>query len=265
VTQTREREIVRSFIGLTDTLVQSFDVLDLTIRLTEDCARLLDVAAAGVLLADARGELHLLAATSEQARILELYQLQGEEGPCLDCYHGRRAVSVPDLRASADRWPRFAAAAAEVGFASVHAIPINLRDEMVGALGLFGTTAGSLSADDLNLAQALAHVASIAILQQNPLITNATVAPGVQTAVASRRVLEMAKGVLSEQLDIPMDEAFTRLRRLAGARGEQLGTLARSVVSAEPGERRALLSEIPSASGADGAALAEPPDGGVSQ
>src|ERR1700760_3411068 len=119
----RERAIIDSFISFSDRLVDDFDVLDLTIQLTEDCARLMDVAAAGLLLADAGGVLHLLAATSEHARSLEVFQLQREEGPCLDCYSAGTAISVTDLSASADRWPRFAAVASDEGFASVHAIP----------------------------------------------------------------------------------------------------------------------------------------------
>ena len=163
----RETQVVQSFIEFADRLVDDFDLLDLTIQLTEDCARLLDVAAAGLLLADAGGRLHLLAATSEQAHHLEVFQLQRRQGPCVDCYRSGRPVSVPDLRVEAERWPAFVAAADKEGFRSVHAIPMRLRSDVLGALGLFGATGGALNEHDLTLAQALAHVAAIAIAQQH--------------------------------------------------------------------------------------------------
>lgn len=140
--QSREREIVRSFLALSDSLVQDYDVLDLVTRLAQDCARLLDVAAAGLLLADARGVLHLLAATSEEAHSLEIFQLQREEGPCLDCFSTGAAVSVAELSTESARWPRFVFAATRADFASVHAIPMRLREQVLGTLGLFGATPG---------------------------------------------------------------------------------------------------------------------------
>ncbi|MDQ6851559.1 MAG: GAF and ANTAR domain-containing protein [Actinomycetota bacterium] len=240
----REREIIQSFISLSDRLIDDFDILDLTIQLTEDCARLLDVAAAGLLLADPGGTLHLLAATSEQARSLEVFQLQREEGPCLDCYQTGKAVSVADLAEETERWPRFAASAAQEGFVSVHAIPMRLHDDVLGALGLFGSTTGSLNDDDRNLAQALAHVASVAILEQNHTVTRSTVLPGLQAAIASRGTLEMAKGVLAEMHAIEMVEASARLRSYARQHDLRLTELARAVVSGEPQPRQALLDEL---------------------
>jgi transcriptional regulator with GAF, ATPase, and Fis domain len=244
MSEEREREIIQAFIGFSDRLVDDFDVLDLTIQLAEDCARLLDVAAAGLLLADAGGVLHLLAATSEQARKLEVFQLQREEGPCLDCFRTGRRVSVADIGAEVDRWPRFVATAEQEGFASVHAIPMRLRDQVLGALGLFGTTPGELSDDDANLAQALAHVASIAILHQNHALTSSSLLPGLQSAVASRGTLELAKGVLAELLGVEMDGAFARLRAYARKHDKRLTEVARLVVSGEPSARGELLTEL---------------------
>lgn len=244
MTETRERDIVRSFMALSDSLVDDFDVLDLVTRLTQDCARLLDVAAAGLLLADPRGELHLLAATSEHARSLEVFQLQREEGPCLDCYHSGRAVNVADLSAETERWPQFAAAASREGFASVHAIPMRLKQETLGALGLFGTTPGDLDPEDLNLAQSLAHVAMIAILQENRSTTSATLAPRLQAAVASRAAFETAKGVLAEVHGLDIDEAAARLRRYAQEHGQHLTDVARAAVSGPPAVRSAQLTEL---------------------
>lgn len=240
----REHDVVDAFIGFADRLVGDFDVLDLTIQLTEDCARLLDVGAAGLLLADAGGVLHLLAGTSKQARNLELFQLQRDEGPCLDCYHSGQPVSVADLRTESARWPRFVAGAAEQGFVSVHAIPMRLRDEVLGALGLFGTTAGALAEGDLRLAQALAHVAAIALVQHNISTDRVSLLPALQSTVISRGLLEMAKGVLVEVHSVSMDDASIRLRRYAHEHGQRLTEVARTVVTVTDPGRRQLVADL---------------------
>ncbi|GLP78107.1 transcriptional regulator [Mycobacterium antarcticum] len=239
----RERDIVASFIGFADSLVEDYDVLDLVTRLTEDCARLLDITAAGLLLADARGVLHLFAATSEEAHELEIFQLQREEGPCLDCYRGGGAISVADLAAESARWPRFVAAATESGFASVHAIPLRLRDEVLGTLGLFGAAPGALNPEDLNLAQALAHVATIAILRHDTAVSSA-VTPRLQAAVNSRGVLDMAKGVLAQVHGLSMATAFERLRDYARRHDQHLSEVASIVVSGDPDIRGSVLADL---------------------
>jgi hypothetical protein len=93
-----------AFVELTDTMVADFDVIDFLHVLTDRSARLLDVAAAGLLLADQRGEPRVVAASSEAARLLELLQLQLDQGPCLDCFRSGEAVTATDLRADG-RWP----------------------------------------------------------------------------------------------------------------------------------------------------------------
>lgn len=240
----RERDIVQSFIGFADSLVEDYDVLDLVTQLTQDCARLLDITAAGLLLADARGVLHLFAATSDEAHELEIYQLQREEGPCLDCYRGGAAVSVADLAAESQRWPRFVAAATESGFASVHAIPMRLRDEVLGTLNMFGAAPGALNPEDLNLAQALAHVATIAILQQNTTTVSSAVTPRLQAAVNSRGVLDMAKGVLAQVHGLSMATAFERLRDYARRHDQHLSEVASIVVSGDPDIRGSVLADL---------------------
>ena len=159
-----------------DRLLLDFDVVDLLTELTERCAELLDVAAAGFLFADSFGKLNLMAATSEQARELELFQLQADEGPCLDCYASGEPVSVADLEAASGRWPRFVPAALDGGFASVHAVPMRAAGEVLGALGLFGATPGELTDGDRLIAQTLAHIACVAILQEQAP-TPATINP----------------------------------------------------------------------------------------
>jgi transcriptional regulator with GAF, ATPase, and Fis domain len=240
----REHEIVDAFIGFADRLVEDFDVLDITIQLTEDCARLIDIAAAGLLLADAGGMLHMLAGTSENARSLELFQLQRDEGPCLDCFHTGKPISVADLSTETERWPQFAAAAAEQGFASVHAIPISLRGEMLGALNLFGTSTGDLAEADLRLARGLAHVACIALVQHDHAATPTSLLATLQSTLVSRGLLETAKGVLAGAHALSMDDASSRLRHYAHQNQRRLTDVAREVVTVTDPRRSQLIADL---------------------
>lgn len=231
MTNERESEVVASFVSLTTSLADGFDVVDLLTDLTSDCVRLLDVASAGLLLADGNGVIHLLAASSHAARELELFQLQRDEGPCLDCYRTGEPVNIPDLTKETERWPQFTAAAAAAGFASVHAVPMRLRDTVLGALNLFGTHTGSLGADDLALAQALAHVASVALVQDKAAADKDLVVSQLNTALASRVVLEQAKGLLSQLGDLDMEQAFAVLRRYARDHNLRLSDVAADLIS----------------------------------
>ncbi|WP_261555714.1 GAF and ANTAR domain-containing protein [Frankia tisae] len=229
----RERQVTRAFVSLANSLVDRFDVVDLLDGLTADCARLLDVDSAGLLLADPYGTLHMVAASSERTRNLELLQLQRDQGPCLDCYRGGAPVSVADLSTATARWPRFVAAATQAGFASVHALPMRLRDTVLGALGLFGTQVGTLNDDDLSLGQALAHVASVAIVQDKAVTDQAAINEQLKGALSSRVVLEQAKGFLAQRGGLEMDEAFGRLRTYARDHNLRLTDVARAIVARE--------------------------------
>lgn len=234
----REQQIARAFVELASSLVTGDDVLDLLAHLTTECARLLDVASAGLLLADPQGVLHVMAASSERTRQLELFQLQRDEGPCRDCFHSGSPVSVADLSIQQIRWPHFVPAAAEAGFVSVHAVPMRLRTDILGALGLFGTSTGSLSPDDLALGQALADVASVALVQDRVANDRNLLNEQLQSALTSRLVLEQAKGVLAQTGHLDMEPAFAVLRRYARDHNLRLSDLAAAVVSrAVPAEQ----------------------------
>jgi hypothetical protein len=226
----RETRVLEAVVSLVDSLLDDFDVVDLLTELTERCVDMLDVDAAGFLLADPFGQLRLLAATSEQARELELFQLQADEGPCVDCYSAGQPVSVPDLGAESDRWPRFAQAALDAGFASVHAIPMRAAGTVLGALGLFGSRPGALNDADLLVGQTLTHIACVAILQEHPP-TPATVMPRLRSALARRVVVEQAKGFLHERLEVSIEEAFALLRVYARRQNEHLTDVARQLVT----------------------------------
>ncbi len=243
MTQTgREGQVLDAVVSLVDSLLADFDVVELLTDLTLRCSQLLDIASAGLLLADPTGKLHLMAATSEKTRDLELFQLQSHEGPCLECYTSGLPVSVADLRAETERWPRFIAAATEAGFASVHAVPMRAAGTVLGALNLFGTTIGALNAADLIVGQTLAHIATVAILQEHAP-TPATVLPHLQNALTSRVVVEQAKGFLRERLGVSVEEAFALLRSYAQTSGRHLTDLARTLIS-DPITRPTLIAAI---------------------
>ena len=231
MTVSREREVSQAFVSMATSLASGYDVVDLLEELTADCVRLLDVASAGLLLADRNGVLHVMAATSERLRQLEVLQLQRAEGPCLDCFRNRTPVSVADLGAERQRWPQFVPAALAAGVASVHAVPMRLRNTGLGALGLFGAETGTLNADDLALGQALADVASVALVQEKAAADRTVVNEQLQTALSSRIILEQAKGVLAQSGDLDMAEAFTVLRSYARARNMRLSDIAHAVVA----------------------------------
>jgi transcriptional regulator with GAF, ATPase, and Fis domain len=225
-----------AFVELADTLVADFDVIDFLQLLTERSVQLLDASAAGVLLADPRGELRLVAASTEAARVLELFQLQNDQGPCLDCFRGGEPVAAPDLTTARQRWPQFAAAAAQAGFAAVHALPMRLRSQVIGALNLFRASAGSFSREDVRVGQALADVATIGLLQERSARRGETLSEQLQGALNSRVVIEQAKGKLAERLGLDMDQAFTVLRSHARNRNLRLSDLAQAFIDGSPAD-----------------------------
>jgi GAF domain-containing protein len=228
----REQLVSRAFIGLADTLVDDYDMIDLLDRLVSYSAELLAADAAGIVLGDALvGTLRVVASSSDDAELMELLQLQNDEGPCLECYRTATPVSVPDLDEAARRWPGFAAAVQDQGgFRSVHALPLRLRQESIGALNLFHSRPGPLPEADLALGQALADIATIGILQERAIRQGEVVNEQLQTALNSRVVIEQAKGVIAERAGLPMDVAFDRLRRYARASNQKLSDVARRLV-----------------------------------
>ncbi len=218
-----------TFVELTDTMVADFDVIDFLQVLTDRSAQLLDVSAAGLLLADHRGELRVVAASSEGARVLEVLQVELGEGPCLDCFRTGRAVTATDLGTDR-RWPRFADAAAQAGFAAVQALPMRLREQVIGALNLFRAAPGEFDPENVRVGQALADVATIGLLHERNMRRRDTLNEQLQAALNSRVVIEQAKGKLAERLGLDMDQAFAVLREYARTRNLRLSELARAFI-----------------------------------
>jgi GAF domain-containing protein len=230
---TRERRLVETFVALTDTLVDDYDVVELLQTLVDQTALLFDVAAAGILLADEQRQLEVVASTSERSTLIGLLQLDAGEGPCVEAFETGNIVAAHSPEEMAERWPRFAAASHASGYASMHAIPLRLRGATLGSLNLFRDAPGSLDAEDAIAAQALADVATISILQQQTLQQATLVQSQLQRALDSRVVIEQAKGFVAWTHSVDMDAAFRLIRDHARAHRTPLAETARAVVERE--------------------------------
>ncbi len=219
-----------TFVEIVDTLVDAFDVIEVLTVLAARCVELLDVSAAGILLADAAGQLRVMAASNEQIELLELFQIQNEQGPCLDCFTTGEVVVSADLT-QPTAWPQFASESLRAGFPSVCAVPLRLRHDILGCLNLFISTPTSLSTTDIALAQALADVASIAIVQDNATRQAAIRESQLRHALDSRIAIERAKGMIAGRHDVDMDVAFSRLRAFARNNNRGLTEVAESLVA----------------------------------
>jgi GAF domain-containing protein len=227
----REQRLAEVCVELADTLVEEFDVIDLLQTLTERCVELVDTDAAGLMLDDQRGNLRLIAHTHESARLLELFELQQQEGPCLDCFATGQVIANIDLATATDRWPVFTQAAREVGFGTSHAVPLRLRRQVIGALNLFSTGRRPLGDDHLAVAQGLADIATIGLLHERAVRDQVTVSEQLQAALHSRILIEQAKGVLSARAATSVDEAFRLMRTHARRSGRPLTAVADAVVA----------------------------------
>jgi GAF domain-containing protein len=227
---TKEALLARTFVDLVDTLVDDFDVVDLLTLVADRCVEVLDIAASGLMLVAPEGDLRVVAFSSEAVRVVELFELQAEEGPCLDAFRTGAAIVNQDLANVNGRWPRFVPVALEAGFRSVHAIPMRLRGAVIGALNLFRAEVGDLGEFDLLAAQALADVATIAILHHRAASEAQLVNEQLSLALNSRIVIEQAKGVLAERTGLDMEHAFSRLRKYARDHNLRLVDVAHGVV-----------------------------------
>jgi GAF domain-containing protein len=223
--------LARTLVELADTLVADFDVVELLTRLTDRCVEVLDVGAAGLMLVSLQGDLRVMASSSEAARLLELFEVQSQEGPCLDCYRTGQPVVNQDLATVNGRWPRFAAEALAAGIHAVHALPMRLRGNVIGALNLFHTEPVQMREADVEAAQALADVATIAILQHRAALEAQVLNEQLNHALNSRIVIEQAKGVIAERQGLDMEQAFARLRAHARNHNRRLAEVAFDVIN----------------------------------
>jgi transcriptional regulator with GAF, ATPase, and Fis domain len=222
--------LVETLVTLADTLVDDYDIIDFMQTLAERSVELLDISAAGIMLADSDGRLRHAACSSEEMRLVELLELQLEEGPCFDAFRSQRAVRANTAKDIAVRWPHFAQHARSGGFVSVSAVPLRLRGQGVGALNLFSAQEGALSDADLGIAQAMADVATIGILQERLIHDQSILTSQLETALQSRVVIEQAKGIVAERNHVDVDTAFSHIRRFARNTNRRLSEVARAII-----------------------------------
>ncbi len=226
----RESLVVATLVELADSLVEDYDLIDILTVLSRRCVSAVDVDAAGVMLASPVGELQFVASSSESMTILELFQIQANEGPCVDCFRSGHAITNYALSETDGRWPSFTPRALALGFQAVHSLPMRLRGRTIGALNLFRTHQGQLTDDDVIVAQGLADVATIAILQHRTIRDVNTLNDQLSNALNSRIVIEQAKGMIRQTTNCGMDDAFNRLRAHARNHNEGLTELATRIV-----------------------------------
>ncbi|HEV2374374.1 MAG TPA: GAF and ANTAR domain-containing protein [Streptosporangiaceae bacterium] len=228
---TREADVVRSLVEMADTLVDDYDVVDLLTGLAHRCVSLLGVSAAGVMLASPTGSLGLVASSSETMRLLELFELQAQQGPCLDAFRSGERVEQEHLEAGAGRWPSFSAAAIDAGFRSALAMPLRLREVTLGALNMLNVTSTPMAEADVIVAQAFADLAALSVVQHRASTEAQRLNEQLTTALASRVTIEQAKGVLSERAGVDLAEAFTRLRAYARNNNLRLTDVAQAAIN----------------------------------
>ncbi len=227
---TREADVVHSLVEMADTLVEDYDVVDLLTGLTNRCVNLLGVSAAGVMLASPAGTLGLVASSSEAMRLLELFELQAQEGPCLDAFRTGQPVEEENLDAGSGRWPSFSAAARKAGFRSALALPLRLREVTIGALNLLSISPSPRRDPDVIVARAFTDLATLSIIQHRASAEAQRVNEQLSAALTSRIVIEQAKGVISERAGIDLADAFSRLRNYARSHNLRLTEVAQAAV-----------------------------------
>jgi GAF domain-containing protein len=233
MTTVSAQRLAKVFVEVSDTLVDDFDLVEFLQMLALRTAELAAASVVGIVLADHHGHLQFMAASREDARLLELFQLQNDEGPCLDAFRTLTPIVNTDLTRADHRWPRFAPHAAGAGFQTVHAFPLRLRAQAIGALNIFGTNQDAvLASDDVAVVQSLADMASIALLQERTIRRSEVLTEQLQGALNTRIVIEQAKGVLAQARGISVDEAFDLLRSFARSHNLRLSNLAHTVVTA---------------------------------
>jgi GAF domain-containing protein len=215
---------------MADTLVDDYDVVDLLTGLADRCVNLLGVSAAGVMLASPEGSLGLVASSSEAMRLLELFELQAQEGPCLDAFRSGQRIEHENLEAGSGRWPSFSAAALKAGFRSALALPLRLREATLGALNLLSVTRTPMGEADVIVARAFADLATLSIVQHRATAEAQRLTEQLSGALTSRVIIEQAKGVISERASVDLAEAFSRLRNYARNSNRRLTDVAEAAV-----------------------------------
>ncbi|GAA2593241.1 GAF and ANTAR domain-containing protein [Dactylosporangium fulvum] len=231
MTTVSERHLATIFVEVADTLVGGFDLIEFMQMLADRVAGLVENATVGLLLADEQNRLRFMAASDETTTLLELLQLQWRDGPCLDAFRTAEPVVNADLGTAGARWPRFAPYATAAGFRSVHAFPLRLRNDVIGAMGVFGTGSTAFDNADVQIMQALADVAAIGLLQERTIRQGEVLIEQLQGALNSRIIVEQAKGAVAQAHDVSVDAAFELIRAHARRTHRSLSDVALRVAT----------------------------------
>jgi GAF domain-containing protein len=227
----KEHEVLRALVEVADTFVDDYDVVEFLHRVAVRCVAVLDADEAGVMRVDSSQTLHYIASSSEQMRLVELLELQHEEGPCLDAFRSGNVIVTSRAEEAEEHWPLFGFHAREAGFQSLAGVPMRLRSDRIGVLNVFSRAPGGMSEDDQHVAQAMADIATIGVLQARAIADGQLVTSQLQTALESRIAIEQAKGVIAEHRAVSVDDAFTLLRQYARTQNSKLTEVALQIVS----------------------------------
>jgi hypothetical protein len=230
VLMSREHDLLSACVEFADTLGTGYNVVDTAQHLADRCVELVEAEEAGIMLADRDGTLCHIASSCDSVRVIDLFELEQHSGPNLDAYESGLAAHRDLRESSGGAWPAFATRARDAGFASVSVLPLRLRNETIGTLGLFSSASEPLDSSEQLVAQAFADITTIGILQQRALGNGRVAVAQLENALDSRVVIEQAKGILSERLGISIDVAFTLLRGHARDHNASLQRTASGVV-----------------------------------
>lgn len=228
-TWTRAGRLADALSALARSTVDGRDTVDLLSDLATQCVAVLPIDAAGVLVTDQFSTLRVIGSSSDAAHLLELYQVQTEEGPCMECLTTGSAISIDDLAAPDALWPHFRATALREGFTSVYALPLSTKGTTLGALNLFARNV--LSSLDLKGAQSLADAATLSLLRADPTDDAVIIAQRLHRAIETRNSIEQAKGMIAQRRAISTDEAFKLLQTLADDHHFSIGEVAHRITT----------------------------------
>lgn len=232
--------VTRALLGITDDGADGRAVAE---RLCHACVAGMSVQGAAMSLLTATTNRETLSVTDKTAATLEDLQFTLGEGACLEAATTGRPVLIPDLHdhRSTTRWPVFAAAVAEqTDVRALFALPLRLGTINVGVLDLYRTTPGPLRGAELRDVTAATDTVTLLLLEARMRADadrqydvggsrdNGYPEGGLWI---DRAEVHQATGMILAQLDIPVHDAFVRLRAHAFAQRRPLSEVARDVVA----------------------------------
>jgi GAF domain-containing protein len=225
----REHLLLRTLVELADTLVADYDAIDFLSTLCERAAEAVGATAVGVLVVHEGDDLDVVAASSQDMRALEVFEVRNGEGPCMDAYRTGAPVTAIDLDDD-ERWPTFRARATGLGYRSVLGQPLRLRDVTIGALNAYRGDPGPFSDADVEVLRGLADMATIGIMHERTMRSADEQISDLRRSLTDRAVVEQAKGLIAERLSITPDDGFDRLRRHARSRNQRVRAAAQRIL-----------------------------------